>query len=268
MKSPGDKFLTAEWRHLAMLNYDIDPSVLVPLVPAGTELDQHAGRTMVSLVGFLFLNTRVLGIPIPLHRNFEEVNLRFYVRRKADDGWRRAVVFVKELVPRFAIAVTAKALYGENYAAVPMSHAIVEEPGRSGDNCKRVSYDWRFKGRTNWLRLTAHGEPLEVEAGSEAEFITEHYWGYARRANGSTTEYRVDHPRWRVRSADDAQFVGDVGELYGKEFVPALQGPPDSAFLAEGSEVTVFKGSALRIGAAAAPSGPKVLSRTQEEQRG
>ncbi len=248
-----------------MLNYDVDPSVLGPLVPAGTELDQYAGRTMVSLVGFLFLNTRVLGIPIPLHRNFEEVNLRFYVRRKTDDGWRRAVVFVKELVPRFAIAVTAKVLYGENYTAVPMSHNIVDVPGRSGDNCKRVSYDWRFKGRKNCLRLTVHGEPLEVEAGSEAEFITEHYWGYARRANGNTTEYQVGHPCWRVRSADDAQFVGDVGELYGKEFVPALQGPPDSAFLAEGSEITVFKGSPLRIEAAAAQSMPKILDRTREE---
>jgi uncharacterized protein len=258
------KFLTAEWRHLAMLNYDIAPSVLVPLVPAGTELDQYDGRTMVSLVGFLFLNTRVLGIPIPFHRNFEEVNLRFYVRRKADDGWRRAVVFVKELVPRFAIAVVAKALYGEKYVAVPMSHEIVDAPGKSGDKSTRVSYDWRFKGRKNHLRMTVHGEPLEVEAGSEEAFITEHYWGYARRANAGTTEYRVAHPRWRVRSATDAQFVGDVGELYGKEFVPALQGLPDSAFLAEGSEVTVSKGLDLPIGAGSAQSMAKILDRTKE----
>jgi uncharacterized protein YqjF (DUF2071 family) len=240
MKGPAGIFLTAEWRHLAMLNYDIDPSVLVPLVPAGTELDQFSGRTMVSLVGFLFLNTRVLGIPIPLHRDFEEVNLRFYVRRKADDGWRRAVVFVKELVPRFAIAATARALYGENYAAVPMSHKIASVRDQSGEDRQRVSYDWRIRGRNNSLRVAVHGKPLEVDAGSEAEFITEHYWGYSRRANGSATEYRVAHPRWRVRSADEAQFVGEVAELYGREFVSALQGPPNSAFLAEGSEVTVF----------------------------
>ncbi len=242
MKGAEGKFLTAEWRHLAMCNYNIDPTVLTPLVPAGTELDQYDGRTMVSLVGFLFLNTRVLGVPIPLHRNFEEVNLRFYVRRRAEEGWRRAVVFVKELVPRFAIAAIAKTLYGENYAAVPMSHKIVEVPGKTGDNGLRVSYDWSLKGRRNHLRMVVHGKPHEVEAGSEAEFITEHYWGYSRRANGGTTEYQVAHPRWLVRSADEAQFVGDVAGLYGREFIPALERSPDSAFFAEGSEVTVFKG--------------------------
>jgi uncharacterized protein YqjF (DUF2071 family) len=68
-------FLTAEWRHLAMLNYIIDPALLKPLVPAGTELDFWGGQTYVSMVGFLFLNTRVRGIPIPFHRNFEEINL-------------------------------------------------------------------------------------------------------------------------------------------------------------------------------------------------
>lgn len=101
-------FLTAEWRHLAMLNFEVDPALVHPLVPAGTELDDYRGRTFVSLVGFMFLNTRVLGVTVPRHRDFEEVNLRFYVRRRASDGWRRAVVFVKELVPRVAIAVAAR----------------------------------------------------------------------------------------------------------------------------------------------------------------
>ena len=76
-------FLTARWRYLAMLNYEVPPEALAPLVPAGTELDSWQGKTFVSVVGFLFLDTRVLGIAIPGHRDFEEVNLRFYVRRKA-----------------------------------------------------------------------------------------------------------------------------------------------------------------------------------------
>lgn len=217
-----------------MLNYDIEPSILAPFVPYGTELDQFEGRTMVSLVGFLFLKTCVLGIPIPFHRNFEEVNLRFYVRRKAEGEWRRGVVFVKELVPRWAIAATARALYGENYVAVPMGHVV--EPGL-------VSYTWRFKGAENSIRMTVAGEPQDIKAGSEAEFITEHYWGYTSRGKGGTMEYKVTHPRWRVWNANEAHFVGDVASLYGKEFVPALRGVPHSAFLAEGSEVTVFRGT-------------------------
>ncbi|HEX8362069.1 MAG TPA: DUF2071 domain-containing protein, partial [Longimicrobium sp.] len=93
---PG-KFLAAEWRDLVMLNYEADPAALRPLVPAGTELDAWGGTTYVSMVGFLFLRTRVLGIPIPFHQDFEEVNLRFYVRRRGPEGWRRGVVFVREI---------------------------------------------------------------------------------------------------------------------------------------------------------------------------
>src|ERR1700752_2047399 len=107
-ESFGKPFLTADWGYLAMLNYEVDPAVLMPAVPRGTELDEWNGKTFVSMVGFLFLNTRVLGLPIPFHQDFEEINLRFYVRSKAEDGRRRGVVFVKEIVPRAAIALTAR----------------------------------------------------------------------------------------------------------------------------------------------------------------
>jgi uncharacterized protein YqjF (DUF2071 family) len=117
-------FLTAEWRYLAMLNYEVDPAVLARRVPFGTELDTLNGKTFVSIIGFLFLKTRFLEIPVPLHQVFEEVNLRFYVRRRAEEGWRRGVVFVKEIVPRWAIAAVARRCYEENYVAMPMRHQI------------------------------------------------------------------------------------------------------------------------------------------------
>ena len=113
-------FLTAEWRHLAMLNFAVDPKLLEPLIPPGTELDFHDGETFVSVVGFMFLRTRLVGLPIPFHRNFEEVNLRFYVRRRAPEGWRRGVVFVRELVPRRAIAFVARVFYDEPYLGEPV----------------------------------------------------------------------------------------------------------------------------------------------------
>jgi uncharacterized protein YqjF (DUF2071 family) len=231
------KFLTAEWRHLAMLNFEVDPKVLRPFVPAGTELDDWQGKTFISVVGFMFLNTRVFGIPIPFHRNFEEVNLRFYVRRKASDGWRRGVVFVKEIVPRAAIALTARIVYGENYVAVPMKHHI---------EGATVSYSWRFRGRENRIELTVQSDAGETPEGSDAEFITEHYWGYARRRRGGhTMEYRVEHPRWRTARATAARLDCDVAGLYGSQFVESLQGQPASAFLADGSDVAVFRGTVL-----------------------
>ena len=123
-------FLTANWRYLAMMNFVVDPAILAPFVPAGTELDFYEGETFISVVGFLFLDTRVLGISVPLHRDFEEVNLRFYVKRKSIEGWKRGVVFVRELVPRRAIAAVARVFYGERYAAVPMRHSIVDNEER------------------------------------------------------------------------------------------------------------------------------------------
>lgn len=241
-------FLTAHWRYLAMLNYAIDPAVLQPLVPAGTELDAWNGKTFVSMVGFLFLDTRVLGVPIPWHRNFEEVNLRFYVRRHdPQDGWRRGVVFVKEIVPRPAIAWTARLVYGEKYVSLAMRHRLEDDGDRSPGV---VEYAWRHGGRWHRLGVRPSGGPQPIADGSEAEFITEHYWGYVGRGS-STVEYEVEHPRWRVWSVSDAWFECDVTRVYGPQFSDALSAAPGSAFLAEGSPVRVRRG--VRLPAPARP---------------
>jgi uncharacterized protein YqjF (DUF2071 family) len=241
------EFLTAEWRALAMLNYEIDPAILQPLVPRGTELDQWQGKTFVSEVGFLFLNTRVAGMAIPFHRNFEEINLRFYVRRKAEDGWRRGVVFVKEIVPRLAIAAVARVVYNENYVARRMWHGTdlgTDSFTKSG----LVEYGWLEKTgnqRRNFLRVRVTGKPQPLVAGSEEEFITEHYWGYARQRDGGTVEYQVEHPSWNVWQVSEAEFKCDVARVYGESFAEALRAQPSSAFVADGSPIIVRKGARL-----------------------
>jgi hypothetical protein len=238
---PTTIFLTAEWRYLAMLNYEVDLAILASFVPPGTELDFWNGKAFVSLVGFLFQRTRVCGIPIPFHRNFEEVNLRFYVRRKADDGWRRGVVFIKELVPRTAIAFVARKFYNENYLALPMSHQIE----KSREEIKSISYSWQFGGNENHMKLTARGGAQLPVEGSEQEFITEHYWGYTTQRDGSTLEYRVEHPRWQVWETQATELHCDVAKLYGEKFRGALSRAPASAFLADGSDVNVHRGVKL-----------------------
>jgi uncharacterized protein YqjF (DUF2071 family) len=235
-------FLTARWRYLAMLNYEVPPEILAPFVPRGTELDSWQGKTFVSIVGFLFLDTRVRGIAVPGHRDFEEVNLRFYVRRRAEDGWRRGVVFVKEIVPRLAIAATARLLYGEKYVALPMRHSITGDPAGGGLS---VTYGWRHLGRWNGIGAVVSGEPKEALPGSEEEFITEHYWGYSSLRGGGTVEYRVEHPRWRVWPLQRPVLDCDVSGLYGERFAGPLSGEPSSAFLADGSEVAVYSGVSL-----------------------
>jgi uncharacterized protein len=226
-------FLTANWRYLAMLNFVVDPAIVAPLVPPGTELDFENGETFVSVVGFLFLDTRILGLPIPLHRDFEEVNLRFYVRKKSADTWRRGVVFVRELVPRRAIALVARAFYGENYLALPMKHEIEHVDLRLN-----VEYSWRRGRKWESLKMSASGEPQIIPAGSHADFITEHYWGYTCVRAGCS-EYRVEHPRWKIWNAEKFELRADVTALYGEQFAETLSQPPRSAFIADGSPISV-----------------------------
>jgi uncharacterized protein YqjF (DUF2071 family) len=224
-----------------MLNYEVPPEVLTPRLPHGVELDLWQGRALVSLVGFRFLHTKVKGIVLPGHRDFDEVNLRFYVRRRMPDGWRRGVVFVRELVPRPLIAAVARVCYGEPYLSVPMRHRIEPAAGTP----RLVEYGWNFRGESCHLRVETEGEPRALRAGEEAEFITEHYWGYTARRDGSTSEYEVAHPPWRVMDVRGASFSAPVAELYGAEFQEALGRQPVSAFLAEGSAVTVYQGGRL-----------------------
>jgi uncharacterized protein YqjF (DUF2071 family) len=232
-------FLTAEWKQLVMLNYAVDPALLRRFVPAGTELDSFEGRTCASLVGFQFNETRVAGFAIPFHRCFEEVNLRFYVRREE----KRGVVFIRELVPRIAIAAVARLFYGEKYSRVPMGHCLRLEPEK---NCVVAEYSWGCGAQRCAMRLETVGDGYLPSDGSLGQFITEHYWGYAAQSDGGCVEYEVQHPRWTVRDARHANLSGDGARYYGADFAKVLERPPDSAFLAEGSAVTVFRGTRIR----------------------
>lgn len=225
-----------------MLNFSIEPKLLRKYLPAGTETDQWDGTTFISLVAFRFLNTKVRGLAIPFHRHFEEINLRFYVRSHGPEGWRRGVVFVREVVPRRAIANIARWLYNENYQACPTRSTIVDP---SDAHSGSVEYGWKHGGQ--WLTVGAQftGKPDLPAPNSQEEYITEHYWGYSSQRDGSTMEYQVEHPQWRVWSAAETTLDGDFIGFYGSEFADALTSPPSSVFVADGSPVNVRKGKRL-----------------------
>lgn len=240
--APTGAFLRAQWLNLVMLNYEIQPDLLARYVPGGTELDDWNGKTFISMVGFLFQKTSVLGVPALFHRNFEEVNLRFYVRRRTPEGWRRGVVFIKEIVPKRLIAWIARAVYNEAYVALPMRHI---EQLSEHESERSFRYEWLSERKWNALEVRVLGEPALAAPDSEETFITEHYWGYCRQRDGSTVEYQVEHPRWRVWCGIASRFECDVGKFYGSEFVQALSGPASSAFVADGSAVIVRRGRRL-----------------------
>jgi len=234
-------FLTAEWRKLIMAQYAIDPSRLTPHLPAGLELDLYEGRCYVSLVAFLFDQVRLKGLPIPFHTRFEEVNLRFYVRRREPNGSiKRGVVFIREFVPRLAIAFVAKRFYEEPYVTIPTHHRIELSP-----ESLNVGYGWDLGGRSHSLAVEAAPIPQDILPNTEEDFITEHYWGYTKRSDGSTSAYQVEHPHWQTYMPRSHEIAVDFGLLYSPSFAFLTDQQASSVLLAEGSAVSVHSGSRL-----------------------
>lgn len=228
-------FLTAEWRKLVLANYIVDPAVLKEYLPYGTELDYWNGQCYVSLVGFMFVNTRVKGIRVPGHINFEEVNLRFYVKRIEENGEvKRGVVFIKEIVPKPMITFVANKLFKEHYETMPMKHSCETKEG-----LMRVEYIWYKENRENLIEVEVENSPKEMLPDSQEYFITEHYWGYSKGKNKSSNEYEVQHPSWKVYSVKRAAINVDFGLTYGQKFDFLNTQQPQSVMLAEGSEISV-----------------------------
>ncbi|SHL27322.1 hypothetical protein SAMN05444407_103148 [Chryseobacterium contaminans] len=225
-------FLKAEWRKLAIINYEISPDLLSKYLPAGTELDFYKGKCYVSLVGFMFLNTKLLGFPVPFHRNFEEVNLRFYVKKNESGEWKRGVVFIKEIVPKLALSLVANSVYRENYHTLPMKSQIHHQ-----ENELLIRYSWKDK---NWhsIQITAENKVQPMVANSEFEFITEHYYGFTKKED-KTSEYEVCHPKWDCYQIKDYQLEIDFQKIYGNDFEALNHQEPISVMLAEGSEIKV-----------------------------
>ena len=227
-------FLTGEWRKLVMINYIIDKHILEKYLPKGTEIELFEGKCYISLIGFMFMNTKLKGIPIPFHRNFEEINLRFYVTREENGIKKRGVVFIKEIVPKPAITIIANTLYNEKYETLPMKYQWIEQ-----ENSLEIIYQTK---RKNWqsFSIQTSKEAFDIAVGSKAEFITEHYWGYNKFNNLKTIEYNVKHPRWKVYETLHYETHFDFNEMYGEEFAFLNTLKADAVFLAEGSEVEIM----------------------------
>jgi uncharacterized protein len=231
------KFLTADWRDLIMANYEVSPEILNDFVPKGVSLDLHEGQCFVSLVAFMFVETRVLGVAMPFHTDFEEANLRFYVKRKTKNETRRGVTFIKEIVPRWAIATVARMLYGEPYEALPMSH----EKHRN-----ELKYAWQKNDRENSVKIEFAKNLGVPAANSHEEFIIEHYWGYTKRGVDRTDEYKIEHPKWELFEVNYAEIDVDFGAQYGEAFAHLSNIKPHSIFMAKGSNISLFKGERLK----------------------
>lgn len=236
-------FLKARWEYLAMINYEVDPAILKPHLPLYTEVDLFEGNALISIVGFLFNDTKVFNLRWPLHVNFEEVNLRFYIKHFNGQTYNRGVAFTSEIVPRPCIAAIANRLYNEHYSVAAMGHTITKDK----DDLK-INYRWKQRNTAlNEMSIVASLQEQTIEKESAEEFIFEHYFGYNQLNSNTTIEYAIEHERWKIFPVKSFKLDCDVAGLYGESFVPFIKDvTPHSVFLAKGSEVIVRKPTYLK----------------------
>ena len=233
-------FLHTEWNNLIMANYVVPKELLLPFIPGKTEIDFFEDKTFISLIGFMFLNTRILGFSVPHHINFEEVNLRFYVKYNDHGKWKRGIVFIKEIVPRPVISFFANLLYGENYSTMKMKHFQIEKADEI-ETC----YEWKYENKWNKIAASSQEKSLPVRMDSEEEFIAEHNWGYTKYKENKTYEYEVNHPRWEIFKVLNYTIDCNFSGIYGNEFSFLNDTAPSSVFMARGSEVKIYHKKSL-----------------------
>ena len=230
-------FLTAEWRDLVLLTYAIDPSLLAPFLPKGVIADTRDGHAFVSFVAFDFLKTRVKGLPIPFHVNFPEINLRYYVRYKE----KRGVMFVKELVPKYCIALVADRLYNEPYESTPMSSNV-----NVADGLREIKHQFNYCGQNFDLHFTVKDQPFLPPENSTEHFFKEHEWGFNLDKKGRLLKYQVTHPFWRIYPIESRfKFNIDFQAIYGEHWEVLNGKIPYSVVVAEGSPIKVYPGQII-----------------------
>jgi len=224
------KILKTTWDSLVMINYEVDRAYLEPHVPAGCVLDLYNGRAMLSVVAFEFSKTRIFGVPMPLYRSFPEVNLRIYVKRMVDGEWRRAVVFIKEIIPYKFPAWVGRTVFRENYHVMPV---------RLLKGVNQICYEW---GDANQVAGKLADRLHEWGEGTEEEFIGDNFWAFKRLNDYKTLEFHVTHRPWKMCHLMDLSVDIDFEGLYGEEIgrgVKEYGGKPTSVFYVDGSEVEV-----------------------------
>jgi uncharacterized protein YqjF (DUF2071 family) len=223
--------LTARWEHLILATYAVESELLAEYIPKGLEPDTIDGKAFVSFVAFRFLDTRVLGVKIPMHVNFPEINLRYYVKL----GAQRGVSFIREIVPHSTTAWMARTLYNEPYVALPIRSLI-----KTRENLLTAEYNVEQAGRTHSVSVVAENRPFLPKPDSLAHFFKEHEWGFGRTRGGKTLGYRVEHPHWKVYPLTSYKIDVDYAALYGPKWAVLNGAEPFNVTFAHGSPIKVY----------------------------
>lgn len=224
-------FLTAEWNYLINITYAVDPKVLMPHLPKGLNLDIIDGKAFVSFVAFEFNDVNVKGFKIPFHRKFPEINLRFYVNRNG----KRGVVFIKEFVPKYFVALIANKIYNEPYSAVKMNHDL-----QKIEKELKVSHSICINNEWHSISVIAENKPFTPSVNSTEHYFKEHEIGFGKDKKGNTLEYKVEHPVWEIYPINKIESTICFAKIYGKDWAFLDSEKPFNTLLARGSGIKVF----------------------------
>lgn len=228
------KFLTANWQNIIMANYEVPPEVLMKYLPKGIELDLFENKAFVSLVGFMFSNTRIFKIPIPKLGTFEEINLRFYVKQKIGNKTYKGVVFINESIPYKLVAWIANKLYKEHYVTMPTKHQW-----ELNESNKKISYQWLKNKKWNSMQVHATNQAQNMIPGSFEHFIFEHYLGFTKVNESITEKYAIFHPSWLINEVTNSTISCNFEDNYGNDFAFLNEQKPSAVFLTEGSDISI-----------------------------
>lgn len=230
-------FLTAEWLYLANITYAVDPSVLEAYLPKGLELDIVNGKAFVGLLPFSFNNTRLKNLRVPFHVNFPEMNLRFYVKR----GQKRGVVFIREYVPKFLVALVANVFYGERYSLAGMKTTM-----KMDNEDISLKYEVKAKGKAFSIEMLAANKPFVPAEGTTEHYFKELEYGFTS-GRAPVKFYSVHHPQWETFPLKELRMNIDFGCLYGKDWDFLNGEKPYNSMLVKGSAVKMFPHQPLHL---------------------
>jgi len=238
--------MKAKFTELVALNFSVDPSILEPRLPKGVELHFYGNETYVSLVAMMLRNVRVYNVPITIAKMVGEFNLRFYVRRKVGENqYKNGSCFIKDYVSSWAASWALEKLFKAEFGRIRMKWAHARFDGDEEGRPPSADYRWQVDGdRWNRIRVLARERVAKTGRDTKVGFILNHSFIYSKRGN-KTLEYPVTRPAWSIWNAGQANFTCDVERLFGPEFVKPLAKRPASVFVANGSEVVVYRPNIL-----------------------
>ena len=239
-KSDRKTLYAAEWREIVVINFEIDPKLLRNFIPPKTELDFFNETSFVTLMARACKNVKPYGWPIVFAKSIDQILLRFYVKRKVGDTWRRGVCLIRDYLPKRKASFFLNWMFKHSFTQVPIKRTSSNFESGLPTQLPTVEYQWTTGDYVNHIKVNARSQMRQQEQETKESFVLDHHYGYTVK-EGKTYEYYVEYSPWAMWDAQSGSFDCDTENVFGRPFVRALKQRPASVFLARGSDVIIYR---------------------------